>query len=438
MKKTGLLLLFLIIVGQVFSYSILNRYSGDQIENIDARIAAMGGAGVAEGVNIFSAKINPANLGLLNFSYGGQFVAGVAKNDDNRSIPMFNFFDGYIDDATYVSNSNYFDEYSLTAFYSRNFNDLKLSAAVSYSPYNNFECYYEEEVRNDEGSDNDNYPPLIAKNYIDGKGTITSLALTTAFTYRSFLSLGLEIAKLSGDQTLEQKILWSDYASESVNDLEDIKEKTTRDFDELGLKLGINGKLNPRINLGFTYSPKLEFDSDSEYTDYDSTVSYSDELIIPSAWRFGVSYQPRNIMRTSFNVDIEITNWQDVNDLYESAANYYLGVEHRLENKMPLRFGFGYNVDFRTIYEDEFIYSDKIISPSFSVGTGFIFMEKFQIDISGAYTYRKYEALDLFMDGEYNRPGLWNSIVPTDRGWESPDQVSESHFKLITSISYKW
>jgi len=194
MKKIGLLLVFLIMIGQVFTYSILNRYSGEFVENVDARIAAMGGAGVAEGGTIFSGKINPANLGFLDFNFGGQFVTGIIKNDDNRSIPMYNFFDGYIDDATYVSNSNYFDEYSLTAFYSRDFNDLKVSAALSYSPYNNFDCYYEEEVRNDEGSDNNNYPPVIAKNYIDGSGSINSIALSTAFTYRSFLSLGLEIA----------------------------------------------------------------------------------------------------------------------------------------------------------------------------------------------------------------------------------------------------
>jgi len=438
MKKTGLLILLIIITNQIFGYSILNRFSGDEVENIDARIAAMGGAGVAEGSLLFSAKLNPANLGFLDFNFGGQFVAGIMKNDDNRSLPMYNFFDGYIDDATYVSNVNYFDHYAVAVYYARDLNDFKLSGSLSYAPYKNFECYYVEEVRNDEGSDYDNYPPLIAKNYIDGSGAINSMSLTVAVTYLSKIALGFEVAKLTGDQTLSQKILWSDYANNTVNGLIDTKERTTRDYDEIGFKLGLNGRLNPRIQLGLTFMPKIEFDQNTKFAGNDTTLTYDSIITTASNWRFGVSYQPRNIMRTSFNVDIEVVNWSDVNDLYDTGINYYVGVEHSLKNKMPLRFGFRYNVDYRTLSEEDFIYSDKIISPTFSAGTGFIFMEKFQIDISGEYTYRKYEALDLFMDSHYNYSQLWNEIEPADRGWENPDQVSESFFNVITSISYKW
>lgn len=438
MKKAVVIILSILVVNQIFGYSVLERYSGNLIENVDARTAAMGGAGIAEGSTIFNSKLNPANLGFLDFNFGGQFAVGVMKNDDNRSIPMYNFFDGYIDDATYVSNVNYYDQYSASLYYSRNFDDFRISGAFSYTPYNNFNCYYEEEVRNDEGSDNDNYPPIIAKNYIDGSGKINSMALTAAFTYRSFLGIGLEIAKLTGEQKLSEKILWSDYAKETVNDLTDLKEKTSRDFDELGLKVGVNALISPRISLGFSFLPKVEFKQDTKVTVNDLVEELTSELTVPGSFRFGASYRPQNIMRTVFNADVKVTNWQDVNDLYESALEYFIGVEHLLENKMPLRFGFRYNVDYRTIYEDEFAYSDMIVGPTFSAGTGFIFMDKFHIDISGEYTYRKFEALDLFMDGFYNYSALWNSIEPADRGWENPDQVSESFLNIMTSITYKW
>jgi hypothetical protein len=438
MKKTGLILIAVISISQIFAYSIMDRYQGNLVEVFDARSAAMGGSGIADGSTVFSGKLNPASLGFLDFNFGGQFVAGIMKNDDNRSIPMYNFFDGYIDDATYVSNVNYYDQYSAALYYAKDFNDLKVSTSISYTPYNNFECYYEEEVRNDEGSDFNNYPPIIAKNYIDGTGRINSIALTAAFTYRSYIGIGIEAAKLTGEQKLKQKINWSDYAYEESDDLPEFNESFSSDFDEMGFKIGVNAMISPRINVGSSYTPKIEFEHDTKYTSVDTSFTYKDKLIIPGNFRLGVSYKPRSIMRTTFNADVAITSWKDVSDLYDNALEYYIGVEHLLSSKMPLRFGFRYNVDYRTIYEDQFVYSDKIVGPTFSAGTGFLFMEKFFIDISGEYTYRKFEALDLFMDGVYNIPGLWDDIQPADRGWDNPDQVSESFFNVITSITYKW
>ncbi|MFC1887739.1 OmpP1/FadL family transporter [Candidatus Cloacimonadota bacterium] len=438
MKKAFFIVIAVLIVNQIFAYSIMDRISGNLVQNVDARSAAMGGAGVADGSTIFNSRLNPASLGFLDFNFGGQFTAGILKNDDNRSIPMYNFFDGYIDDATYVSNVNYYDQYSAAVYYAADFDDFRVSGALSYAPYTNFDCYYEEEVRNDEGSDNDNYPPIIAKNYIDGSGSISSIALTAAFTYRSFIGVGIEAAKLTGDQKLNEEIIWSEYANETVNELPELKEKFSREFDEMGLKLGLNARVSPRILLGISYTPKVEFKQDTKFTMIDTTVSISSKMKVPANFRFGASYRPQNIMRTTFNADVKVTNWQDVSDLYDSAIEYFVGVEHLLENKMPLRFGFRYNVDFRTVHEDDFAYSDKVVGPTFSAGTGFVFMNKFHIDISGEYTYRKFEALDLFMDSYYDQPGLWNDIVPADRGWENPDQVSESFFNVLTSITYKW
>ncbi len=35
------------------------------------------------------------------------------RNEDNRSIPLYNSFDNYIDDSVYSSNINTFDNYAL-------------------------------------------------------------------------------------------------------------------------------------------------------------------------------------------------------------------------------------------------------------------------------------------------------------------------------------
>ncbi len=468
MKKFIVILFSLILITQLFSYSLLEREAGNYVENIDARSAAMGGAAIAGGLRLFDISINPANLGFLPQKLGVQTSFGILKDNDNRSLPMYNFFDGYIYDAVYASNVNYFDEYSLGIYYRKNISGIGIAAAFLHRPFINFDSYYEEEVRNDENSDYDNYPPIIAKNYFEGDGAINSLGFYAALNFKEIASVGFEISRLSGDADLVKKIFWTDEADSlatNSNDLIEYKWKLKRDFsDEILFKFGVQTKISKRISLGFTYSPEIEFDVDingsindvdvdSLFYDYVwdannviiDTLYYSDyykEIYgtyrNPTKFRFGFSYEPRNIMRTYFNCDIEFVNWTDVNAQYDDEINYYIGVEHQLKNKIPLRLGFRYQTTYQKIDDDAFIYSNKISMPTFTVGSGFKFMNYFTLDVSAELSKRRYEALDLFMDSFYDQDGLWENIQPTDRGWENPDTVDETFIKIQTSISFLW
>ena len=464
--KKFLILIFTVTVGlNLLSYSLLEQESGNFIENNDARSSAMGGAAVSGGNRLFDAFLNPANLGMMKKGFGYQFSLGVMKNDDNRSLPMYNFFDGYIDDATYASNVNYFSEYSLGIHYKYSFEKFGLSAAAFYRPLVDFNSYYKEEVRNDEGSDYNQYPQIIAQNYIEGDGTINSMGFVSSFNYKDLLSIGFEFSKLDGDTKLSKRVDWSDYAEETVaGDLPDTSVVVKRDFDDFGLKIGGNIKISPRFSLGFSYSPKVEFDVETGgfvngakidtllyqyiYDENDVVIDslmYSDyfaqkygEYKIPSRFRIGFSFQPRNIMRTFFNCDVELVNWSAVNTLFDDEFNYYVGVEHKLSYNLPLRIGFRYNTDYHLIEDSEMVMAEKISMPTFTAGTGFSFLKNFRFDISAEYSHRKYETLDLFMDGFYNYAELWNSITPENRGWENPDEVSESFIKVVSSVSFKW
>jgi len=468
MKKFIVILFSAILITQLFSYSLLEREAGNYVENIDARSAAMGGAAIAGGLRLFDISVNPANLGFLPQKLGVQTSIGILKDNDNRSLPMYNFFDGYIYDAVYASNINYFDEYSLGIYYRKNISEFGIAAAFLHRPFINFDSYYEEEVRNDENSDYDNYPPIIAKNYFEGDGAINSLGFSVALNFKEIASVGFEISRLSGDADLAKKIFWTDEAynlATNSDNLNDYKWRLKRDFsDEILFKFGVQTKLSNRISLGFTYSPKIEFDVDIEGSingiDIDSlfydyvldannviidTLYYSDyyqEIYgtykNPTKFRFGFSYEPRNKMRTYFNCDIEFVNWTDVNAQYDDEINYYIGVEHQLKNKIPLRLGFRYQTTYQKIDDDAFIYSNKISMPTFTAGSGFKFMNYFTLDISAELSKRRYEALDLFMDSYYDHDGLWDNIEPEDRGWENPDTVEETFIKIQTSISFLW
>lgn len=74
--------------------------------------------------------------------------------------------------------------------------------------------------------------------------------------------------------------------------------------------------------------------------------------------------------------------------------------------------------------------------------------DNLNLDLGIGYSWREYEALDLFGDSYYNDKLytgnstylLWPNqyIVLSDRGWENPDKVRESNLNLSASLSVSW
>ncbi|MEA1973505.1 MAG: hypothetical protein U9N34_09475, partial [Candidatus Cloacimonadota bacterium] len=150
------------------------------------------------------------------------------------------------------------------------------------------------------------------------------------------------------------------------------------------------------------------------------------------------TYKPRNIMKTVFNCDAELVQFDEVNDLFENKFNFYLGVEHQFMKKLPFRFGFNFQNFYQIIEDDGIIFAENFAMPTFSLGTGFKILDNLDIDVSVEIAKREYDTLDLFPDSFYAENGLYDSIEPEDRGWENPDHVNEKFIKFQTSINYKW
>lgn len=451
------------------SYSLLDTDKGNDVGVLNPRAAAMGSANTYSGYRLFDINTNPANLSLLKGKINFQLNHALTKNSDDRSLPMYDSFDGYAGQATYVSNAHFFSEYSGGISYCHQLENINLAAAFMYKPVINFDAEYEEEVRNNENSDNNNYPPVIADNYITSEGQIHSLAFLTSMQYNDFMSFGLEFSQLSGDAQMEKELIWTDLAQTVTSDsLSNQYFEIDRDFSGFQIKAGANIKLSPHFGFGFSMSPKTELDVTGQIndTDFDEAFFYNDTLIveqdttnidttitthyydekydpyiIPMKFRLGGSYRPRNIMRTNFNFDIEYVKWSDIDELYDDALNFYLGIEHKIKNTIPLRFGFNYKTDYQKIDIDNSYYVNKITMPTFTIGSGFKFMEKFTFDISCEYSHREYETLDLFPDAAYDYQELWVNyqyLNLESRGWENPDTVNENFLKFKTALSYHW
>jgi len=458
MKKILLVITLITLITSLFSYSILEKVTGNIIGNLDPHSAAMGSAVGAGGFRLLDSGVNPAFLTSLENGFGFQGAGSFLLDSDNRSLPMYNSFDGYSGDAVYASNTNIFTDFAGGMYYKYLVTDFKLAASFQYRPLVSFKADYSEQVRNNRNSDENGYPPKIAQNSIESEGGINALAFQTAFAYKNIVSVGLEVAKLVGDSDLERSVIWTPEAQDMMNDtLNDTINTLDREFSAIQFKIGTEVNISPRFDLGLSFTPKVELDVTGErdgvdvedavfvYTKYDSTTAIDsltfDDYTLPMNARLGFSYKPRNIMRTVLNCDFEYIQWSDTNPLYDDAVNYYIGVEHILKNSIPFRFGFNYTTTYGLYENSGFIFANEITTPTFTAGTGFTILDKFTIDISLEYANRQYETLDLFMDSYYDHEDLWENyyyLNLQDRGWENPDTVNETFINLKSAISFTW
>jgi len=463
MKNIVLILLIGFFITNLFSYSLLNRFDGDFVGVLDARSIGMGSTGVAGGINLLDFMVNPANISFLqpgiNVEAGGKLIIA----SDKRSLPMYNSFDAYSDDAVYVSNTNYYLNPALAVSYDMNFNDYNLSLGLNYRNYISFTSNYQEEVRNNENSDFFEYPHILADNTIETSGNIDAAGFLISAKYTDFIALGLETALLFGETSQKRKVIWSEWAQGEMQPdvLPDTVNTLKRDFEGLLFRIGTRAKISNRIQLGFSITPSVDLDVTGDYNDSDlnqsiylylaeqdsagvltinDSITYADYKT-PLRLRAGFSYQPRNIMRTYFNFDLEYVKWSDLNPLYDDHIDYFVGLEHKFRNKIPLRLGFKYETEYGMHLDSGLVFADKVTMPSFSIGTGFVFMERFSFDLALEYGNRQYETLDLFNDSYYDYEDLWANyyyVNLQDRGWENPDKVEETFVEVSSSLSFKW
>jgi hypothetical protein len=438
------ILIIITLAGSLFSYSLLERETGNYTGSLDPRSIAMGSASVAGGNRLLDTIINPGNLPLMQNKLGVQFYGGIITNFDDRSLPMYNSFDAYCGDATYVSNVHPFEQLAGGVYYKHKLSNFDIAASFIYHPYIDFTSDYLEEVRNNANSDLNSYPPIIAKNYIEGEGSINAFSVVTAAKYKEIATFGIRFSKLMGDANLKRRIIWSDYSIEEIETLTDTTNTLERDFEAFQVQIGTVFNVDKRLSLGLSVTPSIDFDVtgtkdgiDLEDTDSLTYAEYS----APLKFRAGLNYKPRNIMRTNFNLDVEFVQWSELNKLYDDAYNFYIGVEHCLKNKIPIRIGFNYQTSYYLNDHSGLVFADKVTMPAFTAGTGFTFLENFIFDIAVEYANRQYETLDLFPDSYYDYEALWSNyfyLNLEDRGWENPDTVKETFFNIQTSISFKW
>ncbi len=465
-KKQFILIYALLLIAATLSaWSLTDDYFGNRFGSLNARSQAMGGTGLFEDTRVGGIALNPANITLMEKWVGLEVAGFVNRNEDHRALPLYNSFDNYIDDAVYASSINFNDDFAGTAFGAVKFGSAKLGLGLSYRPILSFDSGYLEQIRNNRNTDNDTYPELVAVNRIENEGKLMQASALASLGFRlgeyADLNLGFEFGKLMGGSTSLKTIRWSQWAVETVgeNVLPEYTYDGKVDLDGMLLKSGIAVRLNERFGLAGTWQLKSTLDRAVDYSIHkdayrghaaiDSTASFTEDFILPSQFNIGLNYQPRNIMRTRFNLEAEWVRHSEISSHYDDCLNFYTGVEHHVNNRLPLRLGFqAVNSYLRDVEDDGAIIVKKVLTPMITGGSSIPLSDNLHLDLGLGYSWREYEALDLFGDTYYNDKQytglgsykLWPNqhIVLSDRGWDNPDKVRESNVSLSASLGFTW
>lgn len=473
----------LLLVSVLSAFSVSDNYYGhppygqaslgQRYGALDARSFAMGSAGTFGNMRPGTIAFNPANITIQDRYAGLSLNTLINRAEDTRMLPLYNSFDAYIDDSVYASNINAFTDFAGAGYATVRFNKTRLGLGAYHAPVLSFAGKYREEIRNNRNTDNDAYPEKIAQNEINNEGALMKTAMVFSLgyemdEYRSF-NLGFDYGMMAADVNQETTIRWSAWSVQTLGEGVLPEYTRTREWDLQGeqLKIGAALRMGPRWGLGLTYSPKTTLDiTGTDYTRrdayrntaLDSTLVVMDgDFELPAEFRAGFSYFPRNILRTVLSMDLEIVQYSELNDIFEDVFNVYAGVEHHVVERIPLRIGFqAVSSYFQTTEEGvnasgqpfTFTAAKKVISPSITAGSSVQLYKNVVLDLGFGYSWREYQALDLFGDKYYDdtlytgaaNEQLWPNtyINLQNRGWENPDKVKENIVSLNAGISFSW
>ncbi|HHZ15403.1 MAG TPA: hypothetical protein GX398_04765 [Candidatus Cloacimonetes bacterium] len=471
-KHLMLVLLIAFAAVQMMASSITDAYFGNPIDGYDARNFGMGSAGTFNDLRPFGIAANPANLTLMKAKAGFTASLLLDRNEDNRHVPLYNSFDSYIDDAVYASNIDIYDNYAAAGFGALKMGEVRVGMGAFYAPMLSFDGDYIEEIRNNRNTDNDGYPEKLATNRIENRGTLDQAAGIFSIGYDfneiTQLNFGFQFGMLEGKQEFAKTIRWSQWAIDTFatatgNDpnkvLPNYSLTTDAKLEGAYAKLGLAMRVNERFGFAGTWVPKSVLDrtgSTLEHRDaYRNTAELNqltdidEDYVLPSNYRLGVLYQPRNIMRTWLNLDLEYVQFSEISEHYDDQFNFYAGVEHWVENRLPLRIGFAAtNSYLREVEADGSLIVKRILTPKLTAGSGFAITDWMGVDLGFGYSWREYEAQDLFKDSYYNDKlysgsssyALWPNqyINLADRDWSNPDKIRENDVTLRAALSITW
>jgi hypothetical protein len=398
-------LLILLLATSAVGYTLLDLGMGSQVFQGSAKSGGMGEVFQLTESTPLSLTLNPSLIARSDklAAYGSYRFMMV---EENWSLPVHDSFDALLGYETYAHNRNVYHDGDLSFSTGALPQAAGLAFAIGYVPAFDFNYEFHEEVR-DRNSQAEPLDKLIADAFLESEGMIRSVSLGGAGGYGERFFLGLGVDYLFGDYDVTVRL-----ANMDANKLpcweaaprETAEVFSASDLSGARFRVGATYVVNKRVELAATYTGSAELDGEysssggfGAYSPWGDGDGKSFKLKYPASAGFGISYRPRNELRTVVEADVRFTQWSKaenqaleelvLDDIYE----WFIGVEHIFYNGHPLRFGFNY----RPSPADK-----EAAQAAVTAGSGFD-LYGLDLDFSLSIGWRKFREFSLFDDSVF-------------------------------------
>lgn len=382
--------------GPASASTLVDTPNGTPKESYSARGAAMGSAGVAVYQGSAALVQNPAALALADPAGLIDLTLGLSHATEDRFVPLFDTFDSFVDEtAIAVNRKSYADAQGGAVF---KLPSLPLALGLGLFERYDFDYDYFEEFRDPSPfSEIRDTVQELRTFTVEGRLRSATAGLGARLYEDDSVSASVGLAVHHYFGTIDQERRQSSVSPPA----DSVAVRFTRlnhDLSGWAFSAGTLLQLNGRVDLGMAYERKSTLDGDrgsetttvrpSGTTTVSSTVP-DDDLEYPDLLRWGMTYHPRNQLRTAFTVEAVRALWSQVATSYRHEQvlgqsqgrglrdtwDVRLGLEHVFYNGTPLRLGFRYLEN----------YAERESARSiFSAGVGFP-VGGFVLDVTGQY-----------------------------------------------------
>ncbi len=404
MRRGGIqgALLILLLATSAAGYTLLDLGMGSQMFQGSAETGGMGEVTQLTESTPLSLALNPSLLARsdkLNVTGSYRFM----MVEEDWALPVHDSFDALLGYEVYASNKNTYHAGDLSFSTGALPSAAGMAFGVGYIPAYDFGYYFHQEVR-DRSTQSEPLDKVVADAYVESEGLIQSISFGGAGGLGERLYLGLSIDYLFGsyDQTVKLANIdpnklpcWDDAPAETADVF------SASELGGVRFRVGATYVVNKRVELAATYTGPAKLDgkysASSGFGAYSPWTPKSDEsfeLEYPASVAFGISYKPRNELRTVVEGNVRYTQWSNAhNEALESMVldniyEWFVGVEHVFYNGSPLRFGFNY----RPSPADK-----EAAQSSVTAGSGFD-VYGLDLDFSLLVGWRKFREFSLFDD----------------------------------------
>jgi len=404
MRRGGIggALLILLLATSVVGYTLLDLGMGSSVFQGSARNGGMGEVFQLTESTPLSLALNPSLLARSDkLSVTGSYRFMMVE--ESWSLPVHDSFDALLGYETYSSNQNVYHNGDLSFSTGALPAVANLAFAVGYLPAYDFNYNFHQEVR-DRNTQSQPLDKVIADAYVESDGGVRSVSFGGAGGFGERFYLGVSVDYLFGSYDMAVRL--ADMNADKLPCWESAPRETADVFSASDLsgarfRVGATCVVNKRVELAATYVGKTDLDGKytsgggfGAYSPWKNGTGESFKIKYPASVGFGISYKPRNELKTVVEADVRFTQWSEaenealeelvLDDIYE----FFIGIEHVFYNGRPLRFGFNY----RPSPEDK-----EAVQSSATVGSG-LDLYGLDLDFSLSAGWRKSREFSFFDD----------------------------------------